>query len=84
MALRQRTVELRACNEELDAFAHTVAHDLRSPLTLITGFAELLEYHCAAMLDEEWQNCLHSIVQNGRKMSSIIVVGQLSQQRDQV
>ena len=71
-ALRQRTIELQARNEELDAFAHTVAHDLRSPLTLITGFAELLEYHCAAMLDEEWQNCLHSIVQNGRKMSSII------------
>jgi len=71
-ALRQRTIELQARNEELDAFAHTVAHDLRSPLTLITGFAELLEYHCAAMLDEEWQNCLHSIVQNGRKMSSLI------------
>ena len=71
-ALRQRTIELQARNEELDAFAHTVAHDLRSPLTLIIGFAELLEYHCAATLDEEWQNCLHSIVQNGRKMSSII------------
>ena len=71
-ALRQRTIELQARNEELDAFAHTVAHDLRSPLTLITGFAELLEYHCAAMLDEEWQKCLHSIVQNARKMSSII------------
>ncbi len=71
-ALRQRTIELQARNEELDAFDHTVAHDLKGPLTLITGFAELLEDHIAAALDEEWQKCLHSIVQNGRKMSSII------------
>jgi signal transduction histidine kinase/PAS domain-containing protein len=41
-ALRQRTGELEAQNAELDAFSHTVAHDLKNPLGAITGFADLL------------------------------------------
>ena len=35
--------ELLARNEELDAFAGTVAHDLKTPLQLIIGRAELIE-----------------------------------------
>lgn len=36
--LRQQADELQARNEELDAFAHTVAHDLKNPLaTLIVA-----------------------------------------------
>jgi PAS domain S-box-containing protein len=41
-ALRQRTDQLEAQNAELDAFSHTVAHDLKNPLGAITGFADLL------------------------------------------
>jgi signal transduction histidine kinase len=42
--LRQYAAEIEARNEELDAFAHTVAHDLREPLSLlILGIAILLE-----------------------------------------
>lgn len=41
-ALHQRTAELEAQNAELDAFSHTVAHDLKNPLGAITGFADLL------------------------------------------
>ena len=42
-AMRERAVELQLRNRELDAFSHTVAHDLRSPLTVILGYAELIE-----------------------------------------
>jgi PAS domain S-box-containing protein len=41
-ALHQRTVELEAQNAELDAFAHTVAHDLKNPLSSVMGYADLL------------------------------------------
>jgi PAS domain S-box-containing protein len=41
-ALRQTNAELKASNEELDAFGHTVAHDLKNPLGSIIGFANLL------------------------------------------
>ncbi len=36
--------KLMASVRELDAFATTVAHDLRIPLSLISGYAQLLQY----------------------------------------
>ena len=41
-ALKQVNAELQARNEDLNAFAHTVAHDLKNPITVILGFAEVL------------------------------------------
>ncbi len=70
-ALRQRTVELGAHNEELGAFAHTVAHDLKNPLNLIIGYTELLEDVIPA-LDEGPRDRLDMILRSGRKMGDII------------
>jgi signal transduction histidine kinase len=41
-ALSQSMAELHKRNEELDAFAHTVAHDLKNPVHLTMGYADLL------------------------------------------
>ncbi|MBU0703818.1 MAG: response regulator, partial [Chloroflexi bacterium] len=71
-ALRERTAELQARNEELDAYAHTVAHDLKGPLGPIVGFAQVLREDYATLPDEQVRRYLHIIAQNGRKMSSII------------
>lgn len=72
MELRQLNAELRARNDDLDAFAHTVAHGLKNPLALITGFAEILELDYATIPNEELGHYLHTIVRNGHKMSNII------------
>lgn len=40
--VRQRTAQLEAANAELKAFAHSLAHDLRSPIAAIDGFGEML------------------------------------------
>jgi signal transduction histidine kinase len=40
--VRSRTVELQEINAELEAFAHTVSHDLRAPLRAMQGFAVAL------------------------------------------
>ncbi len=71
-ALRQRTIELEARNEELDAFAHTVAHDLKAPLTPMIAYAELLAEDCVAKMDSQELHSLHKIVQGGHRMGRII------------
>ena len=72
--LRQQTAELQARNEDLNAFAHTVAHDLKTPLGVITGYAAVLveDPSTELGLDEEVQRCLQAIERSGRKMSNII------------
>ncbi|MBL7062809.1 MAG: hybrid sensor histidine kinase/response regulator [Anaerolineae bacterium] len=71
--LRQYASELEARNEELDTFAHTVAHGLKNRIGIVTGFAETLEMEdYTALEDEELHRYLHTIAQNARKMSSII------------
>ncbi|MDY6877714.1 MAG: ATP-binding protein [Chloroflexota bacterium] len=62
----------RQRSAELDAFAHTVAHDLQNPLGLVIGFAETLEKDYTAMPGEETRHYLHTIARNARKASSII------------
>ena len=70
--LQERTAELQARNEELDTYAHTVAHDLKGPLGPIVGFAQVLREDYATLPDEQVRRYLHIIARNGRKMSSII------------
>jgi signal transduction histidine kinase len=72
MKLRRLNEELQRRNEELDAFAHTVAHDLQSPLSLVIGYAEVLEEDFAALPAEQMRTYLHTITKNSRKMSTII------------
>ena len=61
-AERQYMIELHAQNEELDAFSHTVAHDLFSPLTALIGFVDLLT--------ESFET--HSVTKDQKKMVTII------------
>jgi signal transduction histidine kinase len=57
---------------EMDAFAHTVAHDLKNPLARIVGFAQLLVRDRLHMSDDELLHWLEVIAETGYKMSDII------------
>ena len=70
--LARQLEELQARNEELDAFAHTVAHDLKTPLTSIIGYADMLEKVPATLSQGDLQGSLRTIASNGRKMDNII------------
>jgi PAS domain S-box-containing protein len=71
-ALRRYAQELQSRNEELDAFAQTVAHDLKNPLGLIGGYAELLERDSKTLADPNLRESLEAIERNARKMENII------------
>ena len=70
--LEQRAMELHARNEELDAFAHTVAHDLKNPVSLVITSADLLADEQFAMDEQERIQCASTISHAGRKMDNII------------
>ncbi|MBN2393722.1 MAG: hypothetical protein JXR84_23520 [Anaerolineae bacterium] len=71
-SLSQRTVELEKRNEELDAYAHTVAHDLKTPLTSVVGFSDLLEKRYEKIPPDKIAYYCSSIAQNGRKIINIV------------
>lgn len=70
--LRRLNAELEARNEELDAFAHTVAHDLQASLTLIITLADTLHQYYTNLPKEEIQYYLQELAQNGHRLSNII------------
>ncbi len=70
--LRQHASELEARNAELDAFAHTVAHDLKNPVSSVVGYADVLRRNYASLPTEARTEFLDIITRNSRKMASII------------
>ena len=70
--LQQYTLELQARNEDLDAFAHTVAHNLKGILGRIIGFSEAVYQYHHTLSDEAVKEYLQTIARNGRKMGSVL------------
>lgn len=57
---------------EIDSFTFGVAHDLKNPLSLILGYADLVQSDVTHISRDELHKCMSSIMFNGRKMTSII------------
>ncbi len=58
--------------EDLDAFAHTVAHDLKNPLNSVILSGGLLESSLDVMPPEMRQRSVRGIVRSAHKMNDII------------
>lgn len=67
-----RTAELQSTVAELDAFSYSVAHDLRSPLRSIVGFAELLLREHVSTLDADAKRHLERLHASGLHMAHMI------------
>ena len=68
----QRTAELTATTEELEAFAYSVSHDLRAPLRAIDGFSQALLEDYALRLDDPGRDYLRRVRRATQRMASLI------------
>ncbi len=75
-ARRRAEQKLRQRNEELDTFAHTVAHDLKNPVNAILGYSELLQEEFQDLPAEQQPsgslNYLNEVRRAALKMQEII------------
>ncbi len=69
---KQMEAERERLISELDAFAHTVAHDLKNPLAAVLGFAELLTAEGVELSSKDVGESLAAITQSAKKMHNII------------
>lgn len=70
--VKERTMQLEQVNEELEAFTYSVSHDLRAPLRIIDGYADILITDHDSRLDDESRRILGVIMSNARHMGQLI------------
>jgi PAS domain S-box-containing protein len=68
----QRTEQLQAANQELEAFSYSVSHDLRAPLRALHGFANILSEDLGDTVSADVQHYLNRIQYNARRMGDLI------------
>jgi PAS domain S-box-containing protein len=68
----ERTAQLQAANQELQAFSYSVSHDLRAPLRHVMGFVELLQKDAGPSLSEKNLRHLTTISQSAKRMGNLI------------
>jgi PAS domain S-box-containing protein len=70
--LAERAAELEALNGALEAFNYTVSHDLRTPLTVINGYNQLLRERYGDRLDQDGAGYLQTIADEVQQMNKLI------------
>ena len=68
----ERTAQLEATNQELEAFSYSVSHDLRAPLRGIDGFSNALLQDYGESLEETAKGYLHRVRAGAQRMGGLI------------
>lgn len=68
----ERTAQLEAAVQELEAFSYSVSHDLRAPLRALDGYSKLLLEDYNAVVDETGKDYLERVRQSSQRMGRLI------------
>jgi PAS domain S-box-containing protein len=68
----ERTAELRAANQDLEAFTYSVAHDLRAPVRQVRGFSQVLVEDFGPKLHAQAREYLQDILEASETMGRLI------------
>jgi two-component system, sensor histidine kinase and response regulator len=72
MVLEQRNEDLTAANSDLEAFSHSVSHDLRMPLRHIQAYVSMIEESALPKLNADEQRRLKGVREAAQRMSQLI------------
>jgi len=72
LRVAERTEELTRANEELEAFAYSISHDLRTPLRAIDGFSHIVLDDSADVLSEQARENLTRVRAAAQRMGMLI------------
>jgi PAS domain S-box-containing protein len=70
--VQERTAQLAAANQELEAFSYSVSHDLRAPLRAVDGFSRMVVEDYSERLDDEGRRMLGVIRSETQRMGRLI------------
>lgn len=70
--VKDRTRLLEETNRELEAFSYSVSHDLRSPLSAVMAYSDLLKEVLSDSITPEVKDCCNRIVLQSQRMSGLI------------
>ena len=85
--VQQRTAELKLANQELESFSYSVSHDLRTPLSAVDGFADLLQMSIETLPESQigkslqfLQRIRSGVVQMGELIDALLLLARLARE----
>jgi light-regulated signal transduction histidine kinase (bacteriophytochrome) len=71
-AQEEHTRQLKDANTELEAFSHSVSHDLRAPLRSMHAFARMLADEYGTALDERGRGYIQRVLGSTERMENLV------------